>query len=201
MSTCVKPNAEDIAKDLVADYTSWDGISIRNTLGADVFKQTSHAIALVPSERNFGNYSEMKYPLSFFTEKFIRNVPSQYNIKSPLHHNGVSILDAFYWIHAIANATDKVDFVKCILGSACLSGRHRARLFNNLMFSEFIIRRLGVAYLVMFTPSEVAANMVKDKDEDVDFNNIFTHIHNEVLEEKIQPDDFWDFKFQVMVVI
>ena len=193
MTDYVKKNGANYMKILSVDYSCWDNISLSNKLGFDVFKQSSYALALVPSPRNFDDYNEMRYPLAFFTEKFVQCVPNSYSIKTFV--NGVDIIDCFKWLHATANATDFEDFVKIILGSACLADRHRTKRYNSLIFSDFVLRRLGVAFLGYFANNcEVARGIFQAKDEDIDFNSIHAHIMNEVIREDDCDDKYiWDF--------
>ena len=195
MSDYVKKNGSNYMKTLSLDYSCWDNISLSNKLGFDVFKQSSYALALVPTPRNFDQYSEMRYPLAFFMEKFISCVPNTYAIKGINFVNGVEIIDCFKWLHAIANATDFEDFVKIILGSSCLADRHRTKGYNKLIFSDFVLRRLAVAFLGYFANNcEVARSIMQAKDEDIDFNAIHSQIMNEVIRDDCDDKyDIWDF--------
>ena len=110
--------------------------------------------------------------------------------------NGVDIIDCFKWLHAIANATDFEDFVKVIIGTSCLADRHRAKRYNALIFSDFVLKRLGVAFLSYFANKcEVARGILQAKDDDLDFNNIAHQIMNEVINDDDCDNkfDIWDF--------
>ena len=195
MNEYVKKNGSKYMKILSIDYSCWDNIPLNLQLGHDVFKQSSYALALVPSPRNFEEYNEMRYPLAFFIEKFVACVPNQYAIKGINFVNGVDIIDCFKWLHAIANSTDFEDFVKIIIGSSCLADRHRAKRYNALIFNDFVLRRLGVAFLGYFcNKCEVARGILQAKDDDIDFNSISEHIMNEVISDDDDDKfDIWDF--------
>ena len=195
MNDYVKKNGHNYMKTLSLDYSCWDNIALSSKLGFDVFKQSAYALALVPTPRNFDEYTEMRYPLAFFLEKFISCVPNTYAIKGINFVNGVEIIDCFKWLHAIANATDFEDFVKIILGSSCLADRHRTKGYNKLIFSDFVLRRLAVAFLGYFANNcEVARSIMQAKDEDIDFNAIHSQIMNEVIRDDCDDKyDIWDF--------
>ena len=192
MSQYVRKNGSNYMKILATDYTSWDDIPLNLKLGHDVFKQSANALSLVPS-RSFEDYDEMRYPLAFFTEKFVSCVPNQYAIKGVNFVNGVDIIDCFKWLHSIANATDGQDFIKLILGSACLADRHRTKKYYNLIFSDFVIRRLGVAFLGCYTKCDVAKGILQSKDNDINFDSITEHIMNEIITDDDDKIDIWDF--------
>ena len=103
MNEYVKKNGNKYMKILSIDYSCWDDIPLNLKLGHDVFKQSSYALALVPTPKNFDEYDEMRYPLAFFIEKFVACIPNQYAIKGITFVNGVDIIDCFKWLHAIAN--------------------------------------------------------------------------------------------------
>ena len=137
----------------------------------------------------------MRYPLAFFLEKFISCVPNLYTIKGINFVNGVEIIDAFKWLHAIANATDFEDFIKVILGSSCLADRHRTKGYNKLIFNDFVVRRLAVAFLGLVANNcEVARGIMQAKDEDINFDAIHSQIMNEnIREDNSDNYDIWDF--------
>ena len=190
----VVKNGEHIKKDLMNDFTTYGERNISQEIGSDVLKQTAVAVALCPGERNVSDFSESTYANALFVDRVVRLYPNTYPIKSVAMVNNIDILAAFKWIHTIANCTDFEDYIKVVIGSGLMNSRHRIKGYSSLLFTDFILRRLSLNFATFFTKSDLSSQIIKSKDDDINFDLLFTQMLNEQPVDKAEEvEDVFNF--------